>query len=98
MRLLVSIEDVFPDDTEMYDLYLKQADILQAWHLGFRDAIDVALEKIQSLPASSRGRTIVILSGGSMLNYQARTEIQQACKGYEIECQIMGLDVNPESG
>lgn len=98
MRLVVSMEDMFPDDIKMYDLYLKQADILQAWQLGFREAIDLALEKIQSLPASSRGRTIVILSGGSMLNYQARIEIQQACKGYGIECQIMGLDVNPESG
>lgn len=98
MRLGAIIRDVFPDDRNMYDLHLKPADILQAWQLGFREAIDVALRKIQSLPASSRGRTIVILSGGSMLNYQARIEIQQACEGHGIKCQIMGIDVNPESG
>lgn len=98
MRLVVSMTDVFPDDPDMYPLYLKPADILQAWQLGFREAIDLALRKIRSLPASSRGRTIVILSGRSMLNYQARIEIQQACEGHGIKCQIMGIDVNPESG
>ncbi|KAG6360840.1 hypothetical protein INS49_011907 [Diaporthe citri] len=97
MRLVVSITDVFPDDTNLYPLSLKPADISQAWQSGFRTAVDLALGKIRLLPASSRGRTVVILSGGSMLNYQARTEIQQACKGYGIDCRIMGVDFNPES-
>lgn len=98
MRLFASMTDVFPDDTNMYHLYLKPADISQAWQLGFREAIDLALKKIRELPASSQGRTVVILSGGSMLNYQARNEIEQACKSHEIACKIMGLDINPESG
>lgn len=97
MHLVVSIEDMFPDDTDLYRLSLKPADISQAWQSGFRAAVDLALAKIQGLAASSRGRTVVILSGGSMLNHQARTEIQQACKGYGIKCQIMGLDFNPEA-
>lgn len=99
MRLSVDIKDLFPDDkVDLYHFYLKPADILQAWQLGFRAAIDLALKNIGSLRKSSRGRTVVILSGGSMLNSQARSEIQQACKGYGIECKIMGLDINPESG
>lgn len=97
MRLRVSIEDVFPDDTNFYPLSLKPANIMHAWQSGFRTAVDLALGMIRSLRASSRGRTVVILSGGSMLNYQARTEIQQACKGYGIDCRITGVDFNPES-
>lgn len=79
MRLVVSITDAFPDDTNLYPLYLKPAEIQQAWQLGFRTSIDLALEKIRLLPVSSRGKTVVILSGGSMQNYHARTEIQQVC-------------------
>lgn len=97
MRLVVSITDAFPDDTNLYPLYLKPAEILQAWQLGFRTSIDLALEKIRLLPVSSRGKTVVILSGGSMQNYQARTEIQQVCEKYGIECQAVGFDVNVES-
>lgn len=97
MRLVASIEDVFPDDARLYDLSLKPADISQAWQSGFRAAVDLALGKIKGLTASSRGRTVVILSGGSMLNHQARTEIQQACEGYGIDCKITGLNFNPES-
>lgn len=98
IRLVVSITDVFPDDDDLYLLYLKPTDISQAWQLGFRDAIDLAIGKIRLLPAASRGRTVVILSGGSMLNYQARTEIKQACEINGIACKIMGLDVDPEAG
>ncbi|POS79283.1 hypothetical protein DHEL01_v202318 [Diaporthe helianthi] len=97
MRLVVSITDAFPDDTNLYPLYLKPAEILQAWQLGFRTSIDLALEKIRLLPVSSRGKTVVILSGGSMQNYHARTEIQQVCEKYRIECQAVGFDVNVES-
>lgn len=97
MQLVVSITDVFPDNTNLYRLSLKPADILQAWQSGFRAAIDLALGKIQGLPASSRGRTVVILSGGSVLNYQVRNEIVEACKGCGIQCEIMGWDFTPEA-
>lgn len=97
MRLVVSITDVFPDDTNLYPLFLKPADILHAWELAFRESINLALKKIRHVPVSARGRTVVILSGGSTQNYQARTEIQQACKTYGIECQAVGFDVNVES-
>lgn len=97
MRLVVSITDAFPDDTNLYPLYLKPAQILGAWELGFRASIDLAIDKIRLLPVSSRGKTVVILSGGSMQNYQARTEIQRKCKECGIECQAVGFDVNVES-
>lgn len=97
MRLVVSITDAFPDDTNLYPLYLKPAEILQAWHLGFRASIDLVLEKIRLLPVPYRSRTVVVLSGGSMQNYQARSEIQEACEKYGIECQAVGFDVNVES-
>lgn len=97
MRLVVSITDAFPDDTNLYPLYLKPAQIREAWELGFRASIELALDKILLLPVSSRDKTVIILSGGSMQNYQARTEIQAVCEKYGIECQAVGFDVNVES-
>lgn len=97
MRLVVSITDAFPDDTNLYPMYLSPDQIREAWELGFRTSINLAIKKIELLPVSSRGKTVVVLSGGSMQNYQARTEIQDKCRACGIECQAVGFDVNVES-
>lgn len=97
MRLVGTITHVFPDDTTLYPLHLEPAQISRAWRLAFRASIDLALSKIQCVPVSARGRTVVIISGGSTQNYQARTEIQRACEKCGIECQAVGFDVNVES-
>lgn len=98
MYLAVFITDAFPDDTKPYECILNTKKIWDAWELGFRDSINLALKKIQnSIPVSCRDRAIVILSGGSMQNYHARTMIQQACEKYGIKCQVVGFDVNVES-
>lgn len=98
LRLAVDITDAFPDDTEPHRLSLEPGDIWKAWELGFKESINLALKNIkQSIPAPCRDRAIVILSGGSMQNYHARTEIKQACKKYGIQCEVVGFDVNVES-
>jgi hypothetical protein len=98
MNLVACIPGTLPDDTKTYTLSLKPAQIRRSWNFAFRESIDLALGKIQELlPASRRARAVVILSGGSMQNYHARTEIMQACKENSIECRAVSFDINVES-
>ncbi|KAG8161907.1 hypothetical protein KVR01_007672 [Diaporthe batatas] len=97
LHLRTSITDRFPDDTTTYYVLIKPADVKQTWELAFREAIDLAIKKVRSLPAPQSDRTLVILSGGSMQNYHARAEVKQACETLGISCKVVGFDLSVES-
>lgn len=97
LRLVVSITDTFPDDNKLYHLHLRSSEIAEAWESAFRESINLAIQKIRLIPQSARRTTFVILSGGSMQNHQARTEILKVCEQRGIACRAVGFDVNVES-
>lgn len=97
MSLNVSIKDTFCDNKNLYTIHLQTKEIQHAWDLGYKSAITLAKNKIRLLPAPSRGKTIIILSGGSMQNKKARTEMEDFCNKYKIKCRVVGFNINVES-